>query len=515
MKELIKHISLIFFTEVLLFISVNAFGLPQGDTITKTIYVTSAILYDSLEVENGAVLSASIQVNDSVNAFGNIEYSQTDSLHVFTLISTTDYALSDFSTSIHFQYQSVGGCISESFNYTFSDSTYDVLYIRSLEFSPHFIDYTDHEVCSGTDSVSLNTNIPTGHVTAFSDSGLVFSDGYSIVPYVSVPGQYTISFMTDYCISENSDTFYFTILEADNLTINVDTLYYCSNGINIGNSVSEYNIIANAAETLSPVINNTVTRSGDYLISLDTMNVCSGVDTVYIQLIDPADIEIESVSSCDRAELSFFNSSNNISSVNWSNGSSDRTTEITNSQWISVEAKDQNGCYSYDSAYVDILPFRLESVDFAKEEATCWKDGSISIAQVATTYGSSGLLYKVVNTLNDQVVNDLSDIPAGRYRIEVSNEDNCIDSLDEKVTILQKCLEDYPVFSPNQDGIEDEYFIPYEGSIKIYDRNGVFQKELDTPAYWDGTDQNGNLMPMGNYVIITDEGRPVNITLVR
>jgi hypothetical protein len=64
-------------------------------------------------------------------------------------------------------------------------------------------------------------------------------------------------------------------------------------------------------------------------------------------------------------------------------------------------------------------------------------------------------------------------------------------------------------------GIEDDYFIPYEGSVKIYDRNGVEIKALATPAYWDGSDNNGNPVSMGNYVIIADNGRPVNITIVR
>ena len=51
--------------------------------------------------------------------------------------------------------------------------------------------------------------------------------------------------------------------------------------------------------------------------------------------------------------------------------------------------------------------------------------------------------------------------------------------------------------------------------VKIYDKNGSLVKELDAPAYWDGTNSGGAMLPMGNYVIVTDKGKPVNITIIR
>jgi gliding motility-associated-like protein len=85
----------------------------------------------------------------------------------------------------------------------------------------------------------------------------------------------------------------------------------------------------------------------------------------------------------------------------------------------------------------------------------------------------------------------------------------------EDVTILQKCLEEYPVFTPDGDNIEDEYFIPHEGSVKIYNRDGTLLKELTTPDYWNGKSDAGNPLPMGNYFIVTDAGKVVNITIVK
>jgi hypothetical protein len=71
------------------------------------------------------------------------------------------------------------------------------------------------------------------------------------------------------------------------------------------------------------------------------------------------------------------------------------------------------------------------------------------------------------------------------------------------------------VFTPNGDDIEDLYFIPHEGSVKIYTIEGRLIRSLNTPAYWDGNDEAGNPQPMGTYVIITDNERIVNITIVK
>lgn len=504
-----------------MFISVSVFGVPQGDTIFKTIYIKSEIRFNNLEVENGTKISASIQDGDTnVIASGSCEYYK-DTLRVLELFSSMDYVLSDYSSSIRFQYHNLNkGCISESFNYEIdtADSTYNFIEISDLEFYNHEINYSTYEVCLGSDSVSLNTDIPLDNITVYADAGgLVFTEHKSIVPSQSVPGVYTILFSTDYCISKDKDSVIFTIKEATtSKDFSIDTLYYCSNGINTNRPISDIKILSTATDNLYKAVeNNIITTSGDYLIKKDTLSECAIVDTAYIQLIDPVGVYIESENKCDRAEVTYNVYTNEIRYANWSNGATEKTIELTSSQWINIEIVDMNGCYSFDSLYIEILPFEVESLEFEKEEATCWKDGSISIAKISTSYGSEGLNYTLVNTLNGRVVTNPNNVPDGQYIIQVSNIDNCSDTSDEEITILQKCLEDYPVFSPNQDGLEDEYFIPYEGKIKIYDRNGVFRKELDTPAYWDGTDQNGDLMPMGNYIMVTDEGRPVNITLIR
>ena len=113
------------------------------------------------------------------------------------------------------------------------------------------------------------------------------------------------------------------------------------------------------------------------------------------------------------------------------------------------------------------------------------------------------------------MLNDLSEVPEGVYTVQVIDDSGCIAEYEQKIKVEQKCLEDYPVFSPDGDNIEDTYFIPHEGTVSIYNREGQLIKILETPAYWDGTDAQNHPVPMGNYVLVTESGRPVNITIIR
>ncbi|WP_162144127.1 gliding motility-associated C-terminal domain-containing protein [Sporocytophaga myxococcoides] len=73
--------------------------------------------------------------------------------------------------------------------------------------------------------------------------------------------------------------------------------------------------------------------------------------------------------------------------------------------------------------------------------------------------------------------------------------------------------EDY--FSPNGDGVSDMYYIPYAGKANIYDRNGKHIKTLTTPAFWDGTNDRGELLTPGLYFLNVNEDVQKTVTLIR
>lgn len=84
------------------------------------------------------------------------------------------------------------------------------------------------------------------------------------------------------------------------------------------------------------------------------------------------------------------------------------------------------------------------------------------------------------------------------------------------------------VITPNGDGVDDDTHIMLGGTIvDIYNRDGKLVRELQidqpanpvitrAPAFWDGKDESGNIVPMGLYVAISRETREsFQITVIR
>jgi len=70
-------------------------------------------------------------------------------------------------------------------------------------------------------------------------------------------------------------------------------------------------------------------------------------------------------------------------------------------------------------------------------------------------------------------------------------------------------------FSPNGDGVSDLYYIPYAGKALIYDRNGKHIRTLSTPAFWDGTNEGGELLTPGLYFLDVNDDIHKTVTLIR
>lgn len=76
------------------------------------------------------------------------------------------------------------------------------------------------------------------------------------------------------------------------------------------------------------------------------------------------------------------------------------------------------------------------------------------------------------------------------------------------------CEEDL-IFTPNNDGVYDDFYIEQTGSAKIYNKSGRLIKEIETPTTWDGSDLNNLPVPDGYYVIIIDNGEVIHVAVKR
>ncbi len=70
-------------------------------------------------------------------------------------------------------------------------------------------------------------------------------------------------------------------------------------------------------------------------------------------------------------------------------------------------------------------------------------------------------------------------------------------------------------FSPNGDGLSDTYYLENAGKTAIFDKFGIKIKELQTPAYWDGTKSAGELASPGLYFVVTNDSHQKAVTLAR
>lgn len=148
--------------------------------------------------------------------------------------------------------------------------------------------------------------------------------------------------------------------------------------------------------------------------------------------------------------------------------------------------------------------------------ATCRAGGKILVQpfdeslvpefQVIATNVTSGDSY----TGDSEVVQ----LPEGTYTLEARNN-SCSIQWAPMFVIERDINCDFPVISPNKDGTAEDFYIPYSGTARIYDREGKLMSEFSIPSTWNATDMGGELLPMGTYIIKCDGQPEIMITIIR
>ena len=105
-------------------------------------------------------------------------------------------------------------------------------------------------------------------------------------------------------------------------------------------------------------------------------------------------------------------------------------------------------------------------------------------------------------------------IKQGTYSIVAKNDGNCLVRSQSNLSFDydNNCTK---YFTPNGDGVDDNWFIQDTGHVKIINSQYQVIKELDCPSEWDGTTQNNTLAPDGKYIILKPDGSKSAVTLFR
>lgn len=273
--------------------------------------------------------------------------------------------------------------------------------------------------------------------------------------------------------------------------------------------------------------------AGTYNVTLDVTGFggCVTSTAFAVTVVDTPSAAFNTpvlVSQCRGAEYSFTDASLNASTYVWDFGDGYTSTNAnpvhmyTNSGNFNVTlyAFHANGCVSVSSQMLNVTIGSAPVSSFTVD-STLLKLPNAFITPINTSSGAD--FYTWISGDGDTVTIAATDPTpvilyqqTGTYQLELiaSRADGCSDT--SFVTIIVDINENLHIpniFTPNGDGINDEFFITQSGfnsyTINIYDRWGILVKKLATGDKWDGQ-YNGKGAPEGVYVIVFNGIRDPN-----
>jgi hypothetical protein len=201
------------------------------------------------------------------------------------------------------------------------------------------------------------------------------------------------------------------------------------------------------------------------------------------------------------------------SNVQWSTGATSSHVELTDPATVWYRVTNSKGCINADTFV--IARTAIKRLEYTVDKADCYRKGRITINNQEIENGRAPYTYKLSSQLENLEFSELNDVPEGIYNIEVINANGCVLHHTQRIILKRDCLNDITVFTPNDDGQDDRYFIDIEGKISIFDRNGTLKRKLLAPCYFDGNDESGHPLPMGVYMVISERGEKVELTIIR
>lgn len=112
------------------------------------------------------------------------------------------------------------------------------------------------------------------------------------------------------------------------------------------------------------------------------------------------------------------------------------------------------------------------------------------------------------STYSSVIILLISEAPAGNGN-DLAVDDIVFQSCEEK---QEECC---PVITADDDGKNDYFFIAEKGKTKIFNVDGKLVKQLTTPQNWDGSDDRGTTVALGEYYVVTSEDKTYRVTVLK
>lgn len=159
----------------------------------------------------------------------------------------------------------------------------------------------------------------------------------------------------------------------------------------------------------------------------------------------------------------------------------------------------------------------LSPYTFVINSNECSKGASISFSNLSLPGSISPYQYYLQPDLSKDSIlsmsSDFTGIKPGKYSFIISDSRNC--SVQSEITIPKPPKCDPVIVVANGNSQMNSYFIEQDGTAKVLDMEGNVIRQLIAPAVWDGTKSDGSLADAGYYVILLNDKKLTNITVIR
>ena len=498
-------------------------------TSTGTIFSSRAGL--SIQSATGFVdLINSLAGNYTISAFSGtcIDYTQTTiellagPSSSFTT-NTTTCAFSNFvlqPTTVSGTYQWSTGQNSASISVTSSGN--------------YFVTVTDLNNCFAIDTFNIAFKQP--QISSKVLDTLMCPNTSFLISPASIPGSYLWSTgQTTQSITVTTAGIYtLTVIDSIGCTISKDTTVMSNfppPSIQLGNDTSICFGGTIILKSKIPLVNYvwstgsqnptlTISSTGTYFLTANDSHNCSISDSIKVTIRNQNTITLgKDTSFCTNGSIILTpQSTNNIQSVLWNSGSTSNSLTVNSAGIYSVKVIDSYGCSSLDSIKITLKDITLGQLNYTVSNAKCNQLGQISVDLSTISGDTPPLQYTFVNILTNSTTNTLVnhlETSEGLYELRITDVRGCSATYPNTIQVSKTNDCKNPILAPDSNGLLGSVFIPFNGTTKIFDKNGNLKKQINAPNNWDGTDDGGSQLPMGDYFVIGTDGNTLTITIIK
>lgn len=165
---------------------------------------------------------------------------------------------------------------------------------------------------------------------------------------------------------------------------------------------------------------------------------------------------------------------------------------------------------------VSVCGTQSASYSYGIVSNTCTEGAVIAIEHTSAIPQNGPYKYQLVSRGERSLWHTSSridELKPGWYDLIVKDRNDCTTELKNFVQI-PNASDCENVITPNGDGVADYYTILASGTVKIYDKSLRLVKELTGPGIWDGTNSNGEIVPIGLYIILINDKDKINVLVL-